>query len=116
MYDMERFLKVQESMYEIALTEIKKGHKLDIYFSAPLGSLEGYFSPSCDPNMKYVVSVDLSNFDTTKLTNMKSAFADCELLESVDFYNFKGSSIINMNSLFSNCPLLKSIDFFLNLW
>ena len=27
MYDLERFLKAQESMYEIALTEIKKGHK-----------------------------------------------------------------------------------------
>ncbi len=27
MYDPERFLKAQESMYEIALTEIKKGHK-----------------------------------------------------------------------------------------
>ena len=90
---------------------IKKGHKLDIYFSSPYESLEGYFSPSCDPNMKYVVSVDLSNFDTTKLTNMKSAFENCEQLKSVDLYNFIGSSINNMNFLFSNCALLKSIDF-----
>ena len=98
-------------LYSSSHIMIKKGHKFEIYFSSPLESLEDYFSPSCDPNMKYIVSVDLSNLDTSKLTNMKSAFADCELLESVDFYNFKGSSIINMNSLFSNCPLLKSIDF-----
>ena len=91
--------------------KIKKGHKFEIYFTSPLDTLEEYFSPSCDPNMKYIVSVDLSNFDTSKLTNMKSAFADCELLETVDFYNFKGSSIINMNFLFSGCVLLKSIDF-----
>ena len=93
--------------------KVRKGRKLEIYFPSdkPLESLEEYFSPSCDPNMKYLVSVDLSNLDTSKLTNMKSAFADCELLESVDLYNFKGSSIINMNSLFMNCPLLKSIEF-----
>ena len=91
--------------------KIKKGHKFEIYFTSPLDTLEEYFSPSCDPNMKYIVSVDLSNFDTSKLTNMKLAFADCELLETVDFYNFKGSSIINMNFLFSGCVLLKSIDF-----
>ena len=90
---------------------IKKGRKFEIYFNYPLDSLEDYFSPSFDPNMKYIVSVDLSNLDTSILTNMKSAFADCEQLESVDLYNFKGSSIINMNSLFSNCVSLKSIDF-----
>ena len=94
-----------------SLLKIKKGHKFEIYLSSPLKTLEEYFSPSCDPNMKYIVSVDLSNFDTSKLTNMKSAFSDCELLETVDFYNFKGSSIINMNFLFSGCVLLKSIDF-----
>ena len=90
---------------------IKKGSKFEIHFNYPLDSLEDYFSASFDPNMKYIVSVDLSNLDTSILTNMKSAFADCEQLESVDLYNFKGSSIINMNSLFSNCVSLKSIDF-----
>ena len=94
-----------------ARLSIKKGSKLEIHFNYPLDTLEDYFSPSCDPNMKYIVSVDLSNFDTSTLTNMKSAFADCEQLESVDFYNFKGSSIINMNFLFFNCVSLKSIDF-----
>ena len=91
--------------------KIKKGHKLEIYFSSPLESLEEYFSPSCDSNMKKIISVDLSNFDTSKLTNMKSAFENCELLETVDFNKFKGTSIINMNFLFSNCVELKSIDF-----
>ena len=90
---------------------IKKGSKLEIHFSYPLDSLEDYFSPSYDPNMKYLVSVDLSNFNTSILTNMKSTFADCEQLETVDLYNFKGASIINMNFLFSNCVSLKSIDF-----
>ena len=91
--------------------KIKKGHKFEIYFNSPLDTLEEYFSPSYDSNMKYLVSVDLSNFDTSELTYMASAFADCELLNSVDFYNFQGSSIINMNYLFSNCVSLKSIDF-----
>ena len=90
---------------------IKKGSKFEIHFNYPLDTLEDYFSLSCDLNMKYLVSVDLSNFDTSILTNMKSAFAGCEQLESVDLYNFKGSSIINMNFLFSNCISLKSIDF-----
>ena len=91
--------------------KIKKGHKFEIYFNSSLETLKEYFSPSSDPNMKYLVSVDLSNFDTSKLTDMTSTFTDCELLESVDFYNFKGSSIVNMNFLFSNCVSLKSIEF-----
>ena len=90
--------------------KIKKGHKLEIYYSSPLESLEDYFSPSCDPNMKYIVSVDLSNFDTSSLTVMKSAFEDCEQLQSVGLYNFKGSSIISMNYVFSNCISLYIID------
>ena len=81
---------------------IKKDSKFEIHFDYPLDSLEEFFSLSCDPNMKYLVSVDLSNLDTSLLTNMKSAFAGCEQLESVDLYNFKGASIINMNFLFSN--------------
>ena len=42
---------------------IRKGTKIEIYFSSNITSLENYFSSSIDPNIKKIISVDLTHFN-----------------------------------------------------
>ena len=59
-------------------------------------------------NCNKLTSLDLSNFDTSNVTNMRSMFS-CKLLTSLDLSNFDTSNVTNMRSMFS-CKLLTSLD------
>ena len=51
-------------------------------------------------------SINLSNFDTKNVTNMDSMFFNCSLLTSINLSNFSNDNVTNMNSMFFNCSLL----------
>ncbi len=55
-------------------------------------------------------SIDFTNFDTSKVTNMYSMFHQCENLKELDLRNFNTSQVINMERMFEACKALKSID------
>ena len=55
-------------------------------------------------------SLDLSNFDTSKVTDMTSMFSGCNSLQSVDLSNFDTSKVSNMTSMFCGCNSLRSLD------
>ena len=55
-------------------------------------------------------SLDLSNFDTTKVNNMFEMFSYCESLISLDLSNFNTSDVTIMGSMFSNCKNLISLN------
>jgi len=57
-----------------------------------------------------IISIDLSNFDSSSITNMNSMFFNCIYLESINLNNFSTKSCLSMNSMFFNCFSLVSLD------
>ena len=75
-----------------------------------------YLNTSSVTNMAYMfygcnklTSLDLSNFNTSKVTDMSCMFA-CEKLTSLDLSSFNTSNVTSMNSMFGACIELTSID------
>ena len=57
-----------------------------------------------------LISLDLSSFDTSRVTNMASMFYECHTLISLDLSNFNTSQVVNMNSMFASCVNLEYIN------
>ena len=61
-------------------------------------------------NCSSLTSLDVSHFDTSKVTNMGNMFSDCENLTSLDLSNFNTSQVKAMYQMFHNCSGLTSLD------
>jgi len=62
-------------------------------------------------NCNDIISIDLSNFDTSNTTTMQSMFNYCNALSSINFGNkFNTSKVTNMYAMFYNCKHLTSLD------
>jgi len=57
-----------------------------------------------------LTSLDLSNFDTSNVTDMRSMFSRCSGLTSLDLSNFDTSKVTNMFDMFSGCSSLTNLD------
>ena len=57
-----------------------------------------------------IKDIDLSNFDFSSVSTMKSMLKDCTNIKSIQFGNIDTTSVNNMESLFQNCYSLTSID------
>ena len=57
-----------------------------------------------------LTELDLSNFNTSSATDMRYMFANCYALTSLDLSNFNTSSVTNMSYMFSDCKLLTELD------
>lgn len=57
-----------------------------------------------------LVSIDLSNFDTSRIFNMYGMFNDCKSLKSLDLSNFNTRSVHHMGNMFSGCESLTDLD------
>ena len=57
-----------------------------------------------------ITAIDLSNFDTSNVTNMGYMFSKCSLLSSLNLSNFNTSKVTNMRDMFSGCSLLSSLN------
>lgn len=77
--------------------------KVTFIISAGMKSLD--FS-----NCVSLTSLDVSNFDTSAVTDMGSMFSGCRGLTSLDLGNFNTSAVTSMNSMFSYCDSLTSLD------
>ena len=55
-------------------------------------------------------SLDLSSFNTSSVTDMSYMFYGCSSLKSLDLSSFDTSSVTNMCSMFFDCSSLESID------
>ena len=58
----------------------------------------GWMFYNCD----MVPSLDVSNFDTSKVTNMQGMFHSCNSLTSLDVSNFDTSKVTNMQHMFGS--------------
>ena len=57
-----------------------------------------------------LTTLDLSNFNTSKVTNMNYMFASCEKLTTLDLSNFNTSRVTNMGYMFNFCNKLIDLD------
>ena len=61
-------------------------------------------------NCRSLISLNLDNFRTSLVTNMHSMFQGCEKLTSLNLDYFNTSSVINMHAIFSSCKSLISLN------
>ena len=59
---------------------------------------------------EHIISMDLSNFDTSEVTDMSLMFILCSKLEEINFGNFNTSKVVNMEGMFETCPSLKNLN------
>ena len=57
-----------------------------------------------------LTNLDLSSFDTSKVTSMSNMFNGCSKLTSLDLKNFDTSKVKNMQNMFGRCYLLTELD------
>ena len=57
-----------------------------------------------------LISLNLSNFDTSQVTGMTFMFYGCSSLNSLDLSNFDTSRVGHMNQMFSDCSSLNLLD------
>lgn len=60
-------------------------------------------------NCDSLKELDLSSFDTSNVTNMDRMFSNCGSLTQLDLSNFNTSKVANMYYMFSNCKNLTTI-------
>ena len=57
-----------------------------------------------------IIKIDLSKFDSSKVTQTVGMFHDCTSLISLNLNNFKTSSITSMARMFDGCKKITSLD------
>ena len=57
-----------------------------------------------------LTSLDVSNFETSNVTDMCYMFNDCQKLTTLDVSNFDTSKVIVMNHMFGGCQILTTLD------
>ena len=66
------------------------------------------YGPYSTYNCTY--KLDLSDLNTSNITNMSSIFYGCTLLTSVNVKNWNTSKVTNMDNMFNGCKSLTSLD------
>ena len=62
-------------------------------------------------NRCYVIKdLELSGFDTSRVTNMRSIFQGCYVVENLDVSGFDTSKVTDMSYMFNNCNNVKALD------
>ena len=61
-------------------------------------------------NMSSLTTLDLSNFDTSKVTNMERMFNNMTNLTTLNLSNFDTSQVTNMSNMFYNMSSLTTLD------
>ena len=61
-------------------------------------------------NCNTIIEIDLSNFDTSKVSNMSKMFSNCLSLISLNLSNFNTSLANDMSFMFNNCSSLISLN------
>ena len=90
-------------------TSISAGTKIEIRFSSAQESLEGFFK-TYDGNYESIISVDLSNFDSSNLQSINSLFKNCSSLKFANLSNLKANNLQSLESVFEGCNNLEILD------
>ena len=69
--------------------------------------------PSCKQlfsDMNNILSIDLSNFDTSEVTDMTEMFCNCANLKNINFKNLNTEKVEKMDKMFYNSPKIITLD------
>ena len=102
--------KYNDKITSTAYLYIYKDAGIEIHFNSPVISMYHFFDTSYDENMKYLLSIDFTNFDSSRVTILWNMFYGCSSLESIHFSSFDTSLVTDMDYMFYGCSSLKSID------
>lgn len=87
------------------------GSSVVMYAPSCWSFLDGSISDSDGTGLKYSLqTLDLSNLDTSRMTDMKWMFAYNSVLTSINFGNFNTSKVSRMESMFAYCYALRTLD------
>ena len=78
---------------------------VELIWNRSIDNCSGMFYQCSD-----ITEIDLSNFDTSNVTDMNNMFYNCSLLSSLNLSNFNTSKVTNMAYTFYNCTLLSSLN------
>ena len=101
----------EESDYEIKLW-LDPTDKTAYYYAEPekvylnTDSHEMFYSKYNEQKIKNILELDLSNFDTSKVTNMTRMFSGTSSLTTLDLSNFDTSKVTNMSRMFEDASSL----------
>ena len=104
-----------DSDYEIKLW-LDPTDKTAYYYAEPekvylnTNSNSMFYSMYSEEKLKNILELDLSNFDTSKVTNMYSMFSGMSKLTTLNLSGFDTSKVTNMNSMFYYMSNLTSLD------
>ena len=90
---------------EIIIEDNEEINEVVLIYNNKLDNCNSLFKSSFN-----ILEIDLSNFDTSLVTTMKSMFEECENLKYINFSNINTSSVIDLSSMLSKCNSLTSID------
>ena len=104
----------EESDYEIKLW-LDPTNKTAYYYAEPEKvylneDAHSMFNLGYDGREVNILSLDLSNFDTSRVTDMSSMFSNMFNLTSLNLSNFDTSRVTDMNSMFRNMFNLTSLN------
>ena len=105
----------EESDYEIKLW-LDPTDKTAYYYTEPekvylnTDSREMFYSKYNEQKIKNILELDLSNFDTSKVTNMETMFYGLSSLTTLNLSNFDTSKVTNMGGMFAYMSNLTSLN------
>ena len=62
------------------------------------------------PELKEILDIDVSNFDTSMVENMEEMFYGLSKIKAIDVSNFNTSKVTNMDSVFKNMSSITSLN------
>jgi len=97
----------EENKWKIDYKFEKKGkYNMKIIIKNNIKDMNGFFE-----NCSNVYSIDLSNFDTSKVINMGWMFNECHKLKEIEGINkFNTNQVTNMKAMFNECNELEYLD------
>ena len=105
----------EESDYEIKLW-LDPTDKTAYYYTEPekvhlnTDSHNMFCSKVLEEEIKNILEIDLSSFDTSKVTNMSDMFSGMYNLTTLNLSSFDTSKVTNMRAMFANLTNLTTLD------
>ena len=99
----------EESDYEIKLW-FNPTDKTAYYYAEPEKAYLNEASNRMFRDLPNLISLDVSSFDTSKVTNMEAMFAGMPSLTTLNLSNFDTSKVIRMNSMFEGASRLTTLN------
>ena len=102
-FNTKLFIDEKEYKYKKYFKPNKKIiHSIKLKFNTQIKDCSHMFD-----GCRGIISIDLSSFDSSKVTNMSYMFNSCTKLSSINLNNFNTNLVTDMSHMFDNCGLEK---------